>query len=102
MILVIGHVRVREDALEQARGVALAHVRRSRTEPGCLYHAVHHDVEDPLHLVFVERWADAAALAVHFEVPGSRAFVREIAALCTAPPSLHIYDAEERSAPRIA
>jgi quinol monooxygenase YgiN len=102
MILVIGHARVREDALEQARSVALAHVRRSRTEPGCLHHAVHLDAEDPLHLVFVERWADAAALAVHFEVPASWAFVREITALCTEPPSIHLYDAEERSAPRIA
>jgi len=102
MILVVGHARVREDALDRARAVALDHVARSRTEPGCLAHAVHQDVEDPRHLVFVERWADAAALAVHFEVPASRAFVRELAALCSEPPRIHVYDAEEQTPPRLA
>ena len=31
-------------------------------EPGCLLHSVHHDVEDPNRLVFVEHWADHDAL----------------------------------------
>ena len=39
------------------------HVRRSRTEPGCLFHAVHRDVEEPLRLVFVERWVDPRGAA---------------------------------------
>ena len=34
------------------------HVRRSRTEPGCLLHSVHQNVEDPSVVVFLEHWED--------------------------------------------
>jgi quinol monooxygenase YgiN len=101
MILVIGDVFAREDTIARARALALGHVRRSRGEPGCLSHAVHHDVEDPLHLVFVERWADAESLAQHFAVPESRAFVRAIGALCARPPRIDVYDAETLEGPRL-
>ena len=101
MILVIGEVFAREDTIDRARALALEHVRRSRGEQGCLSHAVHHDVEDPLHLVFVERWADAEALKRHFAVPESGAFVREIGALSARPPRIEVYDAEAMRGPRL-
>lgn len=43
--------------------------------------------------MFVEQWADRAALLAHFAVPASRAFVKAAGALAAAPPSLEIYDA---------
>jgi len=43
-------------------------VHRSRSEPGCISHAVHVDCENPLRLVFFEQWADRAALLAHFAV----------------------------------
>jgi quinol monooxygenase YgiN len=71
----------------------MEHVRRSRTEPGCLSHALHQDAEDPCQLFFFERWADRAALNVHFAVPESAAFVQALAALTTAPPEMVLYEA---------
>lgn len=56
MILVTGSVVARDDTFDEILKESLAHVRRSRAEPGCISHAVHHDAENPLRLVFVEEW----------------------------------------------
>lgn len=97
MVLVIGSMVVREDALDAALGLSLEHVRRSRTEPGCVSHAVHQDAENPHRLVFVEAWADAAALAQHFALPASRAFVEAFTAMGAEPPTMAVYDAQPRA-----
>ena len=93
MIVVTGSVTTRQDSFEEARRLSLEHVHRSRAEPGCISHAVHIDCENPLRLVFIEQWADRAALAAHFAVPASRNFVRALGVLVSAPPTIEIYDA---------
>jgi quinol monooxygenase YgiN len=93
MILVTGSVTARNDSFDEVRRLSLEHVRRSRLEPGCLSHAVHIDCEDPLRLVFVEQWADPAALAAHFAVPASRDFVRALKSLAAGASTLEIFDA---------
>ena len=94
MLIVTGSVRVRPGSLDEAVAVSLEHVRRSRTEPGCLLHSVHHDVEDADRLVFLEHWADAPSLAAHFRVPASGEFVTALAALAAEPPTIEVYEAE--------
>jgi quinol monooxygenase YgiN len=93
MIVVTGSVTAREDSFDEVRQLSLAHVRRSRQEPGCISHAVHVDCEDPLRLVFVEQWADRAALLAHFAVPASRDFVRALQPLAASTTTLELYDA---------
>ena len=93
MILVTGGFVAKEGCLAQALALSLEHVRRSRLEAGCFAHAVHQDAENLAHLVFVEQWADRAALAAHFAVPASRAFVKAVAGLAVAAPDLRVYDA---------
>jgi quinol monooxygenase YgiN len=93
MILVTGSVTTREDSLSETRRLSLEHVHRSRQEPGCISHAVHIDCENPLRLVFIEQWADRAALAAHFKVPASRDFVRALQPLAAASSTIEIYDA---------
>lgn len=95
MILVTGSATVKPEHIDKAIALSLEHVHRSRAEPGCIAHAVHRDVEDDNRLVFVEQWADAAALKAHFMVPASRAFVGELGALCSARPELAIYEASQ-------
>jgi quinol monooxygenase YgiN len=95
MILVSGTVTARPDAFDQALAESLAHVRRSRAEPGCLSHEVAVDAENPHRLVFVERWADLAALRVHFAVPATREFGKVLRSVSAAPGTLHIYEAVE-------
>ena len=90
MVIVIGNVTVREDTLEQALTLARAHVERSRTEPGCISHAVHIDTENPNHLVFLEQWQDMDALQQHFRVPESASFVSALGEL-----ALKLYTADE-------
>jgi quinol monooxygenase YgiN len=93
MIMVTGSVTARQDSLDEVRKLSLDHVRRSRNEPGCISHAVHADCENPLRLVFIEQWADRAALSAHFAVPASRDFVRALQPLASAVTSIEIYDA---------
>jgi quinol monooxygenase YgiN len=97
VILVTGSVRARPETVDRVLACSLEHVHRSRAEPGCLSHSVHFDAEDPLHLVFVERWADADALRAHFGVPASREFVKELGALAATPPEIAIYNAQPSS-----
>src|ERR1700742_4250176 len=93
MIGVTGSVPARQDSFDAVKRLSLEHVHRSRTEPGCISHSVHVDCANPMRLVFIEEWADRAALATHFAVPASRNFVRALGPLAAAPPTLEIYDA---------
>jgi quinol monooxygenase YgiN len=97
VLIVTGSVQARPDSIDDVLALSLAHVRRSRQEPGCLAHAVHRDCEDALRLVFVEHWADADALRAHFRVPASSAFVQEVSALAASPPEISIYEARTLS-----
>lgn len=93
MIVVTGSVTARADSFDLVRELSLEHVRRSRTEPGCISHAVHVDCENPLRLVFFEQWADRAALLTHFAVPASRDFVRALQSLASAATTIELYEA---------
>src|ERR1700742_3097153 len=93
MIVVTGSVTAREDSLSEVRRLSLEHVHRSRAENGCISHAVHIDCENPLRLVFIEQWADQAALMAHFAVPASRDFVRVLQPLAAGSATLEIYNA---------
>ncbi|MBR0692890.1 putative quinol monooxygenase [Bradyrhizobium lablabi] len=95
MIVVTGSATARPDTFDEMRRLALEHVRRSRTEPGCLSHAVHIDCENPLRLVFFEQWADRAALESHFAVPASREFVRALRLLTAVATTIEVYDAHK-------
>src|SRR5437764_10833988 len=93
MIVVTGSVTARLDSFEELQKLSLAHVHRSRGEPGCISHAVHVDCENPLRLVFFEQWADRAALREHFAVPASRDFVKSLQALAESATTIELYDA---------
>lgn len=94
MIIVLGAVTVPADQLSQAFALSEQHVARSRQEPGCLSHAVYHDPEIEGRLVFVEEWADKAALDQHFAVPASIEFVQTLGAMATEAPSIRIFTAD--------
>jgi quinol monooxygenase YgiN len=93
VILVTGCIVARPEHADGLLALSLEHVRRSRTEPGCRSHAVHRDAENPLRFVFVEEWADHAALLAHFAVPASLTFVESATALASEPPVISISDA---------
>jgi quinol monooxygenase YgiN len=93
MIVVTGSVTARADSFDEVRRLSLEHVRRSRTEPGCISHAVHVDCDNPLRLVFFEQWADRAALLAHFAVPASGDLVRALQSLVEGATIIELYEA---------
>ena len=95
MIVVIGTVVARPDAIEDVRTLSCEHVRRSRQEPGCLSYRVTVDAEDESRFLFVEHWSDMASLEAHFALGSSRRFVDALRGLVAAPPEMKIYEASE-------
>lgn len=95
MIIVTGSAVAREGNDTEVQRISLEHVLRSRTEPGCISHAVSRDVEEPNRFVFVERWADMAALQAHFRVPASRQFGKALAELSGGQVEMTLYQAEQ-------
>lgn len=95
MIIVTGRMKARPERLDDALRVSLEHVRR--TEPGCIVHSVHQDVEDPNTLVFFEQWEDQDALSAHFAVPESLAFVTALSECASERPVMNLYNAEPLS-----
>jgi quinol monooxygenase YgiN len=93
VIIIIGSVIGSAETIDELIGLSLEHVRRSRGEPGCLAHGVAMDVENPLRLLFTERWVDMAAVTKHFAVPASGDFVRTATELAAAPPTLELFEA---------
>ncbi len=94
MIIITGSVTARPDTFDELRALCIEHTRRSRLEPGCLSHAVHVDAENPLRLFFFETWQDRAAVATHFAVPESGAFVRAASGLAASQTRVQVYEAE--------
>lgn len=95
MIIVTGTLHARADTLAEVLALSREHVMRSRAEPGCLEHGVAIDADDPLRLVFFERWADQAAIGTHLKLPASREFGKRVAGLVDQAPTLNLYDASE-------
>jgi quinol monooxygenase YgiN len=97
VLIVTGSIVARPDTAAEVEELSLAHVRRSREEPGCLLHSVHRDVEEPLRFVFLEHWTDAAALKAHFRVPASNRFVQDATKLAAGASAIEIYEATPAS-----
>ena len=98
MILITGHVILTPEHRERMIALGAEHSARSRGEAGCLAHNCHVDVEQQGRLVFVEEWADMAAVRAHFAVLASRAFVADMRALSPQPPVIRIYEAQDITA----
>jgi quinol monooxygenase YgiN len=90
-------VRATPASIEEAKRLCLDHVERSRREAGCLHHAIHVDVEDPCHLLFVEEWESIEAVRAHFAVPASMEFIGNMADLDVEPADVHLYEVERVS-----
>ena len=91
MIIVLGSVVARPDTLPALLKASQEHVERSRAEPGCIAHAVHIDQENPLKLVFVEKWNDAETLGAHFKLKDSINFVAQARPLAAGAPVIEIF-----------
>lgn len=94
MIVVHRSVGICEGSLDEAIALSVEYAHRSRTEPGCIAHAVHSDCESPNRLACIDEWVDRAALEQHFQVPASKRFVADLVALAREASIIAIHDAE--------
>jgi quinol monooxygenase YgiN len=94
MILVTGSILAKEDSLAGVLRSSLEHVERSRKEAGCISHDVHVDCQNPMRLFFFEQWSDEAALRAHFEMEGSKEFVKSLKGRILETSGTQIYRAE--------
>jgi quinol monooxygenase YgiN len=99
MIIITGGARTRPDSHAEMVALCALHSQRSRAEPGCIAHNVHVDCEDGARLVFLEVWADMAAVKTHFAVPESGGFVKALSTLAAGPPAMTLYSADELPSP---
>jgi len=74
-----------EAALAEAVAAAVPAVL---AEPGCLAYVAHESLANPGTIVFVEAWADEAALAVHGKAPAITALAARFDELLAEPLSL--------------
>ena len=78
MIIITGSATIRPEHFDAALKLGIEHSARSRAEPGCIAHNCHVDAEDSARIVFVEEWADMAAVKTHFAVLESGEFVAAV------------------------
>ena len=69
MILVVGTVRVPEEAFGTARDAMHTMLAETRKEDGCIRYQFAQDVLDPQLLVISEAWRDRDALMAHGKAP---------------------------------
>ncbi|MFC0589132.1 putative quinol monooxygenase [Novosphingobium aquiterrae] len=94
MIVITGSAVIRPEHMAEALALGIEHSARSRAEPGCVAHNCHVDAENPQRIVFVEEWADMAAVKTHFAVSESGAFVRALTAMAEGASVMNLYAAE--------
>ena len=95
MIIITGSAIIRPEHFDEALKLGIEHSARSRGEPGCIAHNCHIDAENPLRIVFVEEWADMAAVKTHFAVPESGLFVRTLGEWAEGAPEMKLFEATE-------
>jgi quinol monooxygenase YgiN len=67
-VVLIARLKVKEDAIEEAKRAALAIVADSRAEEGCLNYDFHQAIDDSTIFVWHETWANKSALDAHFKM----------------------------------
>jgi len=95
MIVVTGRVRIAAESRDRFTEVATEMCRRSREELGCAGYRVYEDLEQPLHYVFVEEWADEEALQQHFARPHTGSFMAALGGLLDGPADALFHTTEQ-------
>ncbi|HEY8561932.1 MAG TPA: putative quinol monooxygenase [Pyrinomonadaceae bacterium] len=89
-IVLFARLKVRADAVEAAKKLALGIVADSRSETGCHNYDVHQAIEDPTVFFWHETWENRAALDNHFELPYFQDFYVKAGALASEEPQITV------------
>ena len=95
MILVVGTVRVPEEAFASAHEAMAAMIAATRQESGCIRYAFARDLVDPQVMHVSEAWTDREALAAHGRTPHMAEWRKAIGAVGVIERDLRIYETGE-------
>ncbi len=87
-IVLMARLKVKENAVEEAKNAALAIVADSRMEEGNINYDIHQAIDDPTVFVWHETWANKAAIDEHFATDFFKAFFAEVEKLAAEPPQI--------------
>lgn len=91
MIKIIARRIIRPECIEAFEALALELVRESKKEPGCLSYTLNRSSADPRVHLFVECWADQAAIEAHNASPHFQRLVPQFAALTEERPPVEFF-----------
>ena len=89
-IVLVARLKVREDAVEEAKKLALGITDDSRNEEGCVNYDVHQAIDDPTVFIWHETWKNKSALDNHFELDYFKEFFDKAGALAAEPPQITV------------
>ena len=95
MILVVGTVRVPEEAFETAREAMHTMLAETRKEDGCIRYQFAQDVLDPQLLVISEAWRDRDALMAHGKAPHMAEWRKAIGAAGVSDRDIRMFETDE-------
>jgi quinol monooxygenase YgiN len=89
-IVLIARLKVKDDAVDEAKRLALGLVADSRGEEGCVNYDIHQAIDDQTVFVWHETWRNKAALDEHFEKPYFKNFFARASELAAEPPQVNL------------
>ena len=81
-------MKVREDAIEEAKAAALSITETSRAEAGNINYDIHQAIDDPTVFVWHETWANKTSIDEHFETDFFKDFYAKVGAVAAEPPMI--------------
>jgi len=89
-VVLVARLKVKEDAIEQAKEAALSITEESRAEEGNINYDIHQAIDDPTVFVWHETWTSKAAIDDHFETDFFKDFFAKVSAVAAEPPQITI------------
>ncbi len=89
-IVLLARLKVKDDAVEEAKKAALDIVAASRAEEGCINYDVHQAIDDPTVFVWHETWKNKAAIDEHFETDFFKEFFAKVSEIAAEPAQINL------------
>ncbi len=90
-VRVVARIVAHADSAHEMKALLLRIVEPTRAEQGCLRYELHQSDTDPADFVFIEEWANSAAVAAHMRTAHIQEVFERAAPLLAAPRDIRRY-----------
>ncbi len=84
-IVLIARLKINKDSVEAAKQAALELVEPSRAETGCINYDFHQQIDDETIFIWLETWANRAAIDSHGDSAHFKKFSRTVEDMTEEP-----------------